>query len=130
MKSSPSKDVTPSNMPKMINKAPTTRCVMARTLTLDTTILKKRVTKRWKPNASFHLLHIRWDMLQHVATAISGFRQYYHHRNLVLSNEMTKVELPPGKIWKAGVWRVRLLSERITKGSHFSQWYFDIYQLL
>lgn len=48
---------------------------MARTLTLDTTILKKRVTKRWKPNASFHLLHIRWDMLQHVATAISGFRQ-------------------------------------------------------
>ena len=24
---------------------------------------------------SFYLLHIRWDMLQHVATAISGFRQ-------------------------------------------------------
>lgn len=59
MKSSPSKDVTPSNMPKMINKAPTTRCVMARTLTLDATILKKRVTKRWKSNARFHILQFK-----------------------------------------------------------------------
>ena len=36
------------------------------------------------------------------------------HENLVLSNELIKVELLPWKIWKADVSRVSPSSERMT----------------
>ena len=46
--------------------------------------------------------------------AYTGY--WYIYKNLVLSNELIKVELPPWKVQKADVWSVSPSSFAVTKG--------------
>ena len=49
-----------------------------------------------------------------------------YYKNLVLSNELIKVELPPWKIWKADVSSVSPLSERIALALRRSEFLYSL----